>query len=180
MKKYIQKLQKIKSLCRCCYSKFHFLDYFFKLDQSFYLSVYLFLFLPLSVCLSLSFWTELSSPLNQFQLVPTHPPKQFFLAFFFLPLFFSFIFFLFFFYFFLFPSRLLFIFHGCVSLPLSLRRGHTLSRSSSPKIGPLTLVQTLFNVVLLLYHSKRTQIFKVFKIFKIFEVNHTVQSLKFE
>ena len=38
---------------------------------------------------------------------------------------------------------------------LSLRRGITLNRSSSPKMGPLTLVQTLFNVVLLLYHSKK-------------------------
>ena len=34
-----------------------------------------------------------------------------------------------------------------LSLVLSLRRGHTLSRSSSPKMGPLTLVQTLFNAV---------------------------------
>ena len=33
------------------------------------------------------------------------------------------------------------------ALVLSLRRGHTLSRSSSPKMGPLTLVQNLFNVV---------------------------------
>ena len=58
------------------------------------------------------------------------------------------------------------------ALVLSLRRGHTLSRSSSPKMGPLTLDQTLFVVVLLLYHSKKTQIFRIpktFRTFKIFE-----------
>ena len=42
---------------------------------------------------------------------------------------------------------------GFIDSLLSLRRGITLSRSSSPKIGR-TLGQTLFKVVLLLYHSK--------------------------
>ena len=66
---------------------------------------------------------------------------------------------------------------------LSLRRGVTLSRSSSPKIGR-TLGQTLFKVVLLLYHSKiflkhsfqKKRIFQK-EYFKNF--NRTVQSSAF-
>ena len=58
------------------------------------------------------------------------------------------------------PKMLTIIFFLSISVTLfSLRRGHTLSRSSSPKMEPLTLVQTLFNVVNAFTKQQKTQIF---------------------